>query len=592
MASFHQVHSLRSSFFPAAALRLCLTLRLVASLQEVSSYGIPAYSAPFFLGRHSCRGAVGGTVRVGQQQQQHQQRLSFVRNYYPSQQCRSMSHHAGRCENVDIHAMKAPIYITIGPPCAGKTTLLSKLLSTAKRDESNNKLKTGFDITIDDQKLVYIKIPTRFMLRNTCPLSSSNTILVTPDNTDDTPATTQMEDRKLLERRLIGKSISSRIYDPSNNEMRCVLQRLRGVLTAEEFQERIQNLYPIDTQQQEKQQGQKLQDSKEEAKNGTLCEELILAVEGVVLQQQQQDNMPPLESVELFVVESIFRPRPVAGQSTALEAAVSNLKDAATNSNHSHLPLAWGNTNTRPREYMQALDVAEMSDRPVHFILHDTLGKSLLSSMHAHDENGDNTLILPNVGLSTLLKRSIHRFATTGKYVPAKAILDASGRVENLVQIALQNARKQVILETTNATTTTSPKQELAKQDEVRSCTKLELDMALAAMANFHMSPNRTVAKLVEFRRDPKSNNNNKEPRTTGNSNRRGQRSNGLRGRGDNPNGSGGYRGQNFNQTRFNSSIGAQNHGWKQGARTTPTNGRKNSKERNIDPLEQHERIP
>eukprot|EP00550_Attheya_septentrionalis_P008989 CAMPEP_0198281682 /NCGR_PEP_ID=MMETSP1449-20131203/1592_1 /TAXON_ID=420275 /ORGANISM="Attheya septentrionalis, Strain CCMP2084" /LENGTH=519 /DNA_ID=CAMNT_0043977579 /DNA_START=306 /DNA_END=1868 /DNA_ORIENTATION=+ len=519
-----------------------------------------------------------------------------------------MSHPAGSSENVDIHAMKAPIYITIGPPCSGKTTFLSKLLSTAKRDESNHKPKTGFDITIDDQKLVYIKIPTRFMLRNACPLSSSNTMLLSPDNNNDTPATTEMEDRKLLERRLIGKSISSRIYDPSNDEMRWVLQRLRGVLTAKEFQERIQNLYPIDTQQQEKQQAQKLQDSQEEAKNGTLCEELIHAVEGVVLQQQQQDDMPPLESVELFVVESIFRPRPVAGQSTALEAAVSNLKDAATNSNHSHLALAWGNTNTRPREYMQALDVAEMSHRPVHFILHDTLGKSLLSSIHANGDNGDNMLILPNVGLSTLLERSIHRFATTGKYVPAKAILDASGRVENLIQIALQNARKQVILETTNATTnttttTTSPKQELAKQDEVRSCTKLELDMALAAMANFHMSPNRTVAKLVEFRRDPKSNNNNnKEPRTTGNSNRRGQntlnnsrpRNNGLRGRGDNPNGSGGYRGQNFNQTRFNSSTGAQNHGWKQGARTTSTNGRnsRHSKEGNIDVLEQHERIP
>jgi hypothetical protein len=406
-----------------------------------------------------------------------------------------------------------------------------------------------------------------------------------------------MEDHKLLERRLIGKSISSRIYDSSNDEMRCVLQRLRGVLTADEFQERMQNLYPIDTQQQVKQQGQKLQDSQEEAKNGTLCRELIHAVEGVVLQQQQQDDMPPLESVELFVVESIFRPRPVAGQSTALEAAVSNLKDAATNSNHSHLPLAWGNTNTRPREYMQALDVAEMSQRPVHFILYDTLGESLLSSMHADDENDDSMLILPNVGLSKLLERSIHRFATTGKYVPAKAILEASGRVDNLVQIALQNARKQVILETTNATTTSSPKQEPTKQNEVRSCTKLELDIALAAMANFHMSPNRTVAKLVEFRRDPKSNNKNKEPRTTGNSNSRGQnnlnnsrprngyRSNGLRGRGDNPNGSSGYRGQNFNQTRFNSSIGG---------RTTSSNGRNNrhSNERKTNPLEQTERVP
>eukprot|EP00978_Attheya_sp_CCMP212_P017211 scaffold45707_cov56-Attheya_sp.AAC.2 len=216
---------------------------------------------------------------------------------------------------------------------------------------------------------------------------------------------------------------------------------------------------------------------------------------------------------------------------------------------------------------------------------------SIISSMHAHNENGDNMLILPNVGLFTLLERSIHRFSMTGKYVPAKAILDASGRVENLVQIALQNARKQVILEPNATTTTTSPKQELIKQDEVQSCTKLELDMALAAMANFHMSPKPNWSNSDMIRR---------EPRTTGNSNRRGQNhlnnsrprnSNGLRDQGDNPNGKCGYHGQNFNQTRFNSSIGAQNHGCKQGARTTPTNGRnsRHSKEPNIDPLEQHE---
>ena len=45
---------------------------------------------------------------------------------------------------------KGAIYITVGPQCGGKTTAVSKVLAKDK----------GVDITIDDQALVYIKVPT------------------------------------------------------------------------------------------------------------------------------------------------------------------------------------------------------------------------------------------------------------------------------------------------------------------------------------------------------------------------------------------------------------------------------------------------
>ena len=64
-------------------------------------------------------------------------------------------------------------------------------------------------------------------------------------------------------------------------------------------------------------------------------------------------------TVDLFVVEGIF-----AGG--ALNSAIAQLRRVA--SDDPGMPMAWGNTNTPPREYENALDAASCSGRPVRFV--------------------------------------------------------------------------------------------------------------------------------------------------------------------------------------------------------------------------------
>eukprot|EP00636_Phaeomonas_parva_P003325 CAMPEP_0118867916 /NCGR_PEP_ID=MMETSP1163-20130328/11363_1 /TAXON_ID=124430 /ORGANISM="Phaeomonas parva, Strain CCMP2877" /LENGTH=479 /DNA_ID=CAMNT_0006802407 /DNA_START=107 /DNA_END=1546 /DNA_ORIENTATION=+ len=76
-------------------------------------------------------------------------------------------------------------------------------------------------------------------------------------------------------------------------------------------------------------------------------------------------------------------------------------------------PVAWGNTNTRIKDYETALTAAFAAGRPVRFVL---WGRELAP-----------------VGLHLLMMRNVVRFATTGRYIPCGAIARGKKRCERLL---------------------------------------------------------------------------------------------------------------------------------------------------------------
>jgi tRNA uridine 5-carbamoylmethylation protein Kti12 len=99
--------------------------------------------------------------------------------------------------NMATTNVAAPLYITVGPQCAGKTTFLTQL---------EQRLSTTIeDITLDEQLDVYVQVPTEYFLQ----------------------AEEEGMKDSFLQRHIQGKTLASRIYDlESNGELRAILQRL------------------------------------------------------------------------------------------------------------------------------------------------------------------------------------------------------------------------------------------------------------------------------------------------------------------------------------------------------------------------------
>jgi hypothetical protein len=136
--------------------------------------------------------------------------------------------------------------------------------------------------------------------------------------------------------------------------------------------------------------------------------------------------------------------------------------------NSSSTSLAWGNTNTRPREYKEALAVAAKTSRPVYFLV------------YADNNQCEGGVFLPKVGLQELMRRNLSRLLQTGKYVPCRAMVEANDRVSNLVQSAQHNLPSPTF-------------------------SKLELDQELARMIHFEMNTNRTVRRMRTTRNTKKT---------------------------------------------------------------------------------------
>jgi hypothetical protein len=88
----------------------------------------------------------------------------------------------------------APLYITVGPQCAGKPTFLTQL---------ERRLSTTIeDITLDEQLDIYVQVPTEYFLQKE----------------------EEGMNNSFLQRGIQGKMLASRIYDlESNGELRAIL---------------------------------------------------------------------------------------------------------------------------------------------------------------------------------------------------------------------------------------------------------------------------------------------------------------------------------------------------------------------------------
>lgn len=295
-------------------------------------------------------------------------------------------HHHHPEEDAPTKNSAAPIYITVGTQCCGKTTFLKEQhLATAPA------ARPPLDISLDDQPDVYVSVETQMYVH------AADTPQAQNSKTTFAPF--------LLEK-YQGRTLLERIQQ-DNAELSLVLQRYRGQLSAQNFAVRI------------------LQHYQTSGHSIPLAHALTAAVEEEVkaaslIKKDSNSNSnttttPPSHPlslspthVQVFILENLFRPHPTTNQS-AIQGAYNLLRETPL-----HVPVAWGNTNSKPRDYQMVLEIACQSRRPVHFLIQ---GREI-----------------PSVELSQLLQRNLRRFSETGKYIPAVAIDDCQGRVSKLIQ--------------------------------------------------------------------------------------------------------------------------------------------------------------
>jgi hypothetical protein len=373
-----------------------------------------------------------------------------------TRQARTMNN--GGAELMRLHAekKKPPIYITIGPQCAGKTTFLSQLQQRISKDPNQRIL----DVTMDDQEGVYLSIDVKYFLER---------------NKND----------RFFSKRFIGKTIGSRIAEQT--EVCTVLQRLAGRLTKGEFETTIVNMYrnhAIDA----------LKRNNNKANNMTITDDMLeqddhtrLARELIDVVEEVMESAPTLPSkIDLFCVEALFRPNPKTNM-TGVDAAANQLKKYARTKPAE--VLAWGNTNTRPREYKTALEAAADSGRQVYFLAYGNASRI------------SNGVFLPVLNFQELLRRNVKRLLVTGKYVPAKGMWDSSQRVQTFMQSVMRDLDRAV---------DNNNDDDDGGDVLIPIHSKLDFDKRLAQMANFEMMEDRTV-RFVPTR---KKNNKSKSPTT------------------------------------------------------------------------------
>mmetsp|Transcript_12732 Transcript_12732/g.18717 ORF Transcript_12732/g.18717 Transcript_12732/m.18717 type:complete len:409 (+) Transcript_12732:122-1348(+) len=328
---------------------------------------------------------------------------------------------------------KPPIYITIGPQCSGKTTFLSQLQERITNDSTQKIL----DVAIDDEPHVYTRVDARYFIE------------------------LERYNDRFLNRCIHSKSIASRIAE--QEELRAILQRIAGRLSRNAFESIITRIYrnhSLDALSRQNRNLNVTEDTIREDYHTQVGQTAIEVVEEFVGQR-----IP--DQIDLFCVETLFRPNPRTNR-TAVQTAQNKLHHMAKTSSAA---MSWGNTNTRPREYKTALSAAASSGRQVYFIVYGSASRV------------SNGVFLPALEFSELYRRNINRLLRTGRFVPAKAIWDASQRIDGFVETVLRDLDKH---------------DEARRQDDggdnvVPIHSKFEFDKVLTRMANFELRENRTV---------------------------------------------------------------------------------------------------
>jgi hypothetical protein len=336
------------------------------------------------------------------------------------------------------------MYITVGPPCCGKTTFLSQQIST-----------TGtaiHDVTLDNQLGVYVPVDTELFL----PISSNGK-------------------KKIKKKRIQGRFLEDRIkYD--NEELTYLIKLFHGDISLKEYTHAIQEIY-LDWDD--------VGDTSKSINYGytAVGDELISAV----LQYYNTGPCQLPNKTQLYVVESIFRPNPKTNK-TGVESAQEELLQYATA--ETSTIVSWGNTNTMPREFTTALHAAQQGGRAVYFIVYGD--PSIMTTTAAKKADEEHQVLqqpLPKVPLGVLLQRNIQRYLMTGKYIPAKVIFDFSNRADSIISTAWQKVKKH----NNNDSSSSSHDGDDLSDNDNEPNQKWKFDATLAKLANFEMHTNRTV---------------------------------------------------------------------------------------------------
>jgi len=378
----------------------------------------------------------------------------------------------------------APLYITIGPMCSGKSTYLSK---------SKEKI---VDICIDDQQGMYHPIPYSLFLNPAVDLDRSTRFKRSKKRQ-------KLNESHDLNKVVHNSSVKDRISCPTQKEMKIVLKYLTS------NQDGNPNLTEMDLKAQLQSLKEELQDIAKSHSTSTskiplwkmnypfdLMQDFIDAFSSIKgfnyssASETKTEFSTPNSTVDLFIFEALFNPPDLA-----LKKAISLLdhpegtsKLSKPNGKYIHAPIAWGNTNTKPRDYEAALKSAERQGRPVHFIIFDAFGKNYFH----HDSKGKITILsknlqrmhweLPHLSRKELFQRNLKRFCATGRYINIMSLDGAIKRCKDL----LYAAQNEMI------------SSEHKFKDKMKN--KFALDKALAKLAGYDMHPDRKVIKLKSFR--------------------------------------------------------------------------------------------
>ena len=189
----------------------------------------------------------------------------------------------------------APMYITIGPQCCGKSTFLRNL--------NGGKIK---DISLDDQQDVYVPIATDLFLHAYDDDNNEN------ENENDN----KDKNTKELQHVYQGKSLLNRIRD--NVELILILRRWNLDSTAIDFEQRILKYY------------------KERNLSTTVAQALVVAIEDFLSTTTTNTKPPEMpRETDVFILESLFKPHPETRQS-AIQTSYDELRKTPK-----HIPIAW-----------------------------------------------------------------------------------------------------------------------------------------------------------------------------------------------------------------------------------------------------------
>lgn len=336
----------------------------------------------------------------------------------------------------------APLYITIGPPCAGKTTWLQQ----QQRHSPDYSQVSIDDVSLDDQPDTYVPLNTEYFLTNTA----------------------NSYPEELRTHCICGKSLAERIQGNDQRELRTVLQRVAGNLTESEFRNAIiGNIVGMD--------------HCESTTSKSVQTLLVNAVERCMQDQTMVALLP--QTVDLFVRERIFR-RDGTHSTTGLESSEKALYACPIDR-----PVAWGNTNTRPSDYRMALVMAASTRRPVRFVVYSDK-KALLRILNNSEMDLADKVPQELFGLQAtlpeLIDRNVNRLLTSGRYVPVSVIRDMHERSLELLQKVVHGWNSLSRNHSNNS-----------------KLTAFDLDRGLARLVDFDLLADRTVVDLRTVNQPP-----------------------------------------------------------------------------------------